>query len=213
MLEDARTFGVIDLLGSLSSPGGSSSPFARNEALGHDDADFEGNMWGDAPGESGGSGLRISGLDNGGGGHGLGVGMDGVGTCGSGNCGAKGFGKDFGRVKGDHHSTGPSVRIGQGVTSGRLPSEVVQRIVRQNYGRFRFCYENGLRLNPNLTGRVTARFVIGSTGSVMTVQNGGSDIPDSAVVSCVVQAFYGLSFPSPEHGVVTVSYPILFSPG
>ena len=89
----------------------------------------------------------------------------------------------------------------------------MQRIVRQNYGRFRMCYENGLRSNPNLTGRVTARFVISREGSVSNVQNGGSDIPDSGVVSCVVQAFYGLSFPSPDNGIVSVSYPIMFSPG
>lgn len=213
-LDAARSFGMIDLLGSLSSSVGASSPFARNEALGHDDADFEGNMWGDAPGESGGNGLRLAGLDNGGGGHGVGVAIGGIGTCGSGNCGPKGFGSDIGRVRGDHKSTGPKIRPdGVSQVSGHLPPEVVQRIVRQNYGRFRMCYENGLHANPNLTGRVTARFVIGSGGSVTNVQNGGSDIPDSGVVSCVVQAFYGLSFPSPENGIVTVSYPIMFSPG
>ena len=54
LVDAAKTFGIIELLGSLSSSAGSISPFARNEALGHDDADFEGNMWGDAPGESGG---------------------------------------------------------------------------------------------------------------------------------------------------------------
>jgi hypothetical protein len=70
-----------------------------------------------------------------------------------------------------------------------------------------------LRVNPNLTGRVTARFVISREGSVSNVQNGGSDIPDSGVVSCVVQAFYGLSFPAPDNGIVSVSYPIMFSPG
>jgi len=105
------------------------------------------------------------------------------------------------------------MRAGVQTVSGHLPPEVVQRIVRQNYGRFRQCYENGLRSNPNLTGRVTARFVISREGSVANVQNGGSDLPDSAVVSCVVSAFYGLSFPTPEAGIVTVSYPIMFSPG
>ena len=42
----------------------------------------------------------------------------------------------------------------QGATqvNGRLPPEVIQRIVRQNFGRFRLCYENGLRNNPNLAG-------------------------------------------------------------
>jgi hypothetical protein len=29
----------------------------------------------------------------------------------------------------------------------------------------------------------------------------------------VVRSFYGLSFPQPEGGIVTVVYPIMFSPG
>jgi len=214
MIDAARKFGMIDLLGSLSSSaGGTSSPFARNEALGHDASDAEGNMFGDEIGESGGNGLRLSGLDNGGGGHGLGVGIGGIGTCGTGNCGPSGFGNSVGRLGGEHKARTPIIRSPSTQVSGRLPAEVVQRIVRQNYGRFRMCYENGLRSNPNLTGRVTARFVISREGSVSNVQNGGSDIPDSGVVSCVVQAFYGLSFPSPENGIVSVSYPIMFSPG
>jgi hypothetical protein len=95
---------------------------------------------------------------------------------------------------------------------GRLPPEVIQRIVRANFDRLRLCYENGLRNNPNLQGRVAVRFVIGRDGAVSNVGNGGSDMPDGNVVSCVVRAFYGLSFPPPDGGTVTVTYPIMFSP-
>ena len=106
------------------------------------------------------------------------------------------------------------MRIGVTETSnGRLPPEVVQRIVRQNFGRFRHCYDQALTRNPNLQGRVAARFVIDRSGAVSSVANGGSDLPDSGVVSCVLSAFYGLSFPAPEGGIVTVVYPIAFSPG
>lgn len=97
--------------------------------------------------------------------------------------------------------------------SGRLPPEVIQRIVRQNYGRFRSCYEYGLSRNPNLEGRIQVRFIIGRDGTVSNAQNGGSDLPDSAVVSCVIGAYYGLNFPQPEGGIVTVVYPIMFQPG
>jgi hypothetical protein len=215
-VEAARHFGMVELLGTLSSSMGSSSPFARNEALGHDSLDAEGNMFGDTIGESGGNGLRFGGLDNGGGGHGLGVGIGGIGTCGTGNCGPAGDGgfvRSVGHLGPGHVTTAPKIRVGGVTTSGRLPPEVVQRIVRQNYGRFRMCYENGLHGNPNLTGRVAVRFVIGREGSVSNAANGGSDLPDSGVVSCVVQAFYGLSFPAPDNGIVSVTYPIMFSPG
>jgi hypothetical protein len=129
--------------------------------------------------------------------------------------GASGFGRGVGLGKGKgHESKSPRLRPdGATKVSGHLPPEVIQRIVRQNYGRFRACYESGLRGNPNLTGRVTARFIIGRDGAVTNAANGGSDMPDSKVVGCVLSQFYGLSFPSPENGIVTVSYPIMFTPG
>ena len=102
--------------------------------------------------------------------------------------------------------------LGSTNVSGRLPPEVIQRIVRQNFGRFRLCYESGLRNNPNLQGRVAVRFIIGRDGRVSNV-GGAGDLPDSGVVSCVTRAFYGLSFPSPDGGIVQVSYPIVFTPG
>jgi hypothetical protein len=136
------------------------------------------------------------------------AGPSGVGGIGAG----QGFGSGHGRLGGSHRSRPPRVSMGATQVSGRLPPEVIQRIVRQNFGRFRLCYENGLRNNPNLQGRVSARFVIGRDGAVSTVNNGGSDLPDAGVVSCVLRAFNGLSFPQPEGGVVTVTFPILFAP-
>jgi hypothetical protein len=105
------------------------------------------------------------------------------------------------------------MRPGPLVVSGRLPPQVIQRIVRQNFGRFRLCYEKGLAANPNLQGRVSVRFVIDRNGAVSNAANGGSSMPSSEVTNCVLGAFYGLSFPKPEGGIVTVSYPIAFSPG
>src|SRR6185503_5840316 len=49
-------------------------------------------------------------------------------------------------------------------------------------------------------------------GSVASASNGGSDLPDAGVISCVVKAFSGLAFPEPEGGIITVTYPIMFSP-
>ena len=57
------------------------------------------------------------------------------------------------------------------------------------------------------------KFVVDRSGAVSTVQDGGSDLPDQGTVGCVVRSFGNLSFPQPEGGHVTVTYPILFSPG
>ncbi|MBL8607517.1 MAG: hypothetical protein JNL38_09365, partial [Myxococcales bacterium] len=57
------------------------------------------------------------------------------------------------------HSVGPvTVREGAPVVRGGLPVEVIQRVVRMSFGRFRLCYEEGLRTNPNLAGTVTVRY-------------------------------------------------------
>ena len=106
----------------------------------------------------------------------------------------------------------PAVRMGATSASGRLPPEVIQGIVRPNFPRFRVCYENGLRHNPNLQGRVAVRFVIDRDGALTSLSDGGSDLPDDGVVSCMVRAFEGLRFPEPEGLIVTVVYQIMLCP-
>ncbi|MFO7179921.1 MAG: AgmX/PglI C-terminal domain-containing protein [Pseudomonadota bacterium] len=217
-LREAMEFGMIGLLntGAAGDPNAPTAPWGRDTSLGTDEISARGNMWGDEIGDAfGAGGLGLSGIGEGGGGRGEGIGLGNIGTLGhgAGTGTGQGFGAGHGRLGGSHTTKAPKVRMGATTVSGRLPPEVIQRIVRQNFGRFRMCYEQGLGRNPNLQGRVSARFVIGRDGSVSNVSNGGSDLPDSAVVSCVLSAFYGLSFPQPEGGIVTVVYPIMLSPG
>lgn len=108
--------------------------------------------------------------------------------------------------------TSPSLRQGATQVNGKLPPEVIQRIIRQNFGRYRLCYENGLRTNPKLGGTVKVKFTITRAGDVSQPSDSGSDLPDKAVVACVVKGFANLSFPQPEGGVVVVVYPIIFAP-
>lgn len=217
-LREARDFGMIGLLnaGASGDPNAPTAPWGRDTSLGMDDVSAQGNMWGDEIGDAFGSGgLGLSGIGEGGGGRGEGIGLGNIGTLGhgAGTGTGQGFGSGHGRLGGSHKTRSPKVRMGATSVNGRLPAEVIRRIVRQNFGRFRMCYEQGLARNPNLEGRVGVRFVIGRDGSVSNVGNGGSDIPDSGVVSCTISAFYGLSFPQPEGGIVRVTYPIMFSPG
>jgi hypothetical protein len=212
-LQQARDFGMIGLLQSMQgSVGTPTSPWGREIASGLDDRNANGNMFGSTIDDAAGSGgLTLSGIGEGGGDKGEGIGIGRVGTIGHDLVG--GSGHSTGRLSRQHTTRSPSVmRVGTPSVGGRLPPEVIQRVVRQNFGRFKACYENGLRNNPSLAGRVAVRFVIGRDGDVSNVANGGSDLPDGGVVSCVTRAFYGLSFPHPENGIVTVTYPIVFSP-
>jgi hypothetical protein len=134
--------------------------------------------------------------------------LSGCHSCGTGT----GFGTGHGRLGGRPRTGPPKVRIGVPLVSAGIPPELVHRAVRRGLRDFRACYEDGLRNNPNLQGKVTARLSIGRDGTVASVANGGSDMPDGGVVACVITAFRELSFPAPEGSVVTVTAPILFSP-
>jgi len=214
--KEATDFGTIGLLATMNATNAPSNPWA-DVATGPDAINATGDLFSQELGEGHGfGGLSMSGIGLGGGGKGLGVGMGGIGTCSGINCygnGQDGFNRSLGRSGApDHVTKSPRIAIQPATLSGHLPADVIQRIVRQNFGRFRSCYEVGLRSNPNLEGRVVARFVIGRDGAVSNVSAGG-DLPDAQVRSCVASAFYGLSFPSPDVGIVTVSYPIMLQPG
>jgi len=215
LLAEAREAGMIGLLRADQGSSFSHPVFGRDESLGNADVTAQGSLWGDEPGESSGmGGLGLSGIGFGGGdlfGDGVGIGRGPVGTIGLGT-GRAGTGLGTGRPGGTHEAKGPIMRTaGDTTVSGRLPAQVIQRVVRQNFGRFRMCYEQGLAKNPNLEGRVSVRFVIGRDGAVSAVAGGG-DLPDAATTSCVSSAFYGIAFPAPENGVVKVTYPLMFSP-
>ena len=217
-LQEAAQFGMIGLISTMGGgdPNAPTAPWGRDESLGQDEKSARGNMFGDTIGDSfGAGGLGLSGVGEGGGGRGEGIGLGNFGGLGhgAGTGTGQGIGNGHGRLGGGHQVRAPRIREGATSVNGRLPPEVIQRIVRQNFGRFRLCYENGMRNNPNLQGRVTVKFVIDRSGAVAMTADGGSDLPDQGVVQCVVRGFGNLSFPQPEGGMVTVVYPIMFNPG
>ena len=206
-IRQAQEFGMIGML-NAGDAGALSSVFGG-------DAGALGNMWGDSVGESfgaGGLGLRGTGA---GGGQGEGIGLGNIGTIGHGSGTGTGSGYGHGSTRlGGPHTTPPKIRQGAITVNGRLPPEVIQRIVRQNFGRFRLCYENGLRSDPKLAGTVATKFVIATDGSVSSAaRDSSTTMTDAAVVSCITRAFSNLSFPQPEGGIVTVVYPVILEPG
>jgi hypothetical protein len=218
-LAEASTWGILGMLPSAmpTDPNAPAVPWGST-LRGSDDVSAFGRLYGRDIGDAFGTGLDLSGLEEGGGGQAHAIGMGGMpglghtGTCtGPGPC--DGIGHGIGLHPGGYVPHRPSApRYGNPQTNGRLPAEVIQRIVRQNDGRYRFCYENGLKNNPNLQGRVSVRFLIDRNGAVAVASDAGSDIPDESVRRCVVSSFTALSFPPPDSGIVTVVYPIVFSP-
>ena len=216
LLQDATNFGLVGILSSYSGgdPNAPTAIWGRDDSLGNDAVSANGSLWGNQIGESfGAGGLSLTGIGESGAGNAEGIGLGRINTLGHGD--GTGLDQGFGpgtKLSNSHRTTTPKLRVGATNTSGKIPPEVIQRIVRQNFGRFKTCYQMGLKNNPSLTGRVTARFVIDRNGVASQASNGGSDLPDNSVVSCVTSCFNNLSFPAPENGIVTVSYSIQFSP-
>ena len=219
-LSEASNIGMIGLLRSEFG-GDPSAPVVPWGAVlnGSDDVSKIGTLFGDSIDDGRGSGgLGLHGLEQGGGGTSNAIGINGFDMLGhgSGSCDGpdpcSGYGHGVGRLSGGHVSHAPSIRETTPIVCGRIEPEVIRRVVRLNEGRYRACYERGLRTDPSLQGRVTVKFVIDRTGAVGVAADGGSDLPDEAVRRCVVSSFLSLSFPSPDTGAVTVVYPIVFSP-
>ncbi len=219
-LKEAAEFGMIGLINASSSsdPNAPIVPWGTVQN-GSDPSSRLGNLWSDDIGDAFGTGLGLSGTGEGAGGKGEGIGVGDVGGLGHmlpGNCTGPncGMGHGSARLAPTHVARGPHLEWDRHVeVNGRLDPAVIQRIVRLNSGRFVGCYQNGLQSNPSLEGRVAVSFMIGRDGGVsMAKDTAGSDLPNQEVRSCVVRSFYGLSFPEPVGGVVSVSYPFTFSP-
>ncbi len=197
---EERTFGMIGLLQGGHHAG--SSAFSDEYGQG-----AMGNIFGATIEDAAGAGgLGLSGDGQGGGGLGAGVPLERIGT-GTG----QGFGSCHCRLGGKHLARVPILRIDDGFsTSGRLPPEAIQRIVRQNFGRLRMCYQRGLERDPGLEGRVAVKFVIDREGEVSMASVAERSLDDESVAQCVARTFHTMSFPKPEGGIVTVVYPIVF---
>jgi len=217
-LIESNRYGAI---GALASVFGSTSnaPVSFNggeESIGKDPADYQGNLFGDHPGDAFGyNGLGPMGTGPGGGGWFDGIGLNRIGGFGHGCVGSHcGDGGEWGGGKGGKGL----VRKPQGVkmidtsveSTGTLPPDIIKRVIRANFPRFRACYEQGLKKDPGLRGTVAVRFIIDSTGATESVSLAGGSMSDSQVSSCVLGVYSTISFPSPENGKVMVKYPIDF---
>jgi hypothetical protein len=215
--EDLKTMaesgGIFALLSARKMP---TSPFGLDTASGFDPEDALGALTGDEIGANlGYGGLALRGTGRGGGG-------DGRNTIGVGSLGRIAWTRLRGRCTGAHcdffgsASRNFSKRRGSGVrvrstdvaVKGALSKETIRRIVRRHLNEIKFCYEKGLRKRPDLSGRVSVRFLIEPTGGVKTAAVASSTTNDFSVDQCIAHTVSRMTFPMPkESGIVIVTYP------
>lgn len=100
------------------------------------------------------------------------------------------------------------LRQGPTQVTGRLPPEVIQRIVRQQYGRFRQCAQQA---PPRAMLRVMAQFTIDEAGHIGRDTTVTTEPEEAAMNACITHRLAGVSFPQPEGGTVAVVYPLAIS--
>ncbi len=102
-----------------------------------------------------------------------------------------------------------------------LDKDYIRSRIREDYIPLaKDCYEQGLKKNPKLAGKIVADFSIvgnknvgGIIDEVAFDRDGGTTLGDPDVLECLKQSLYSVTFePPPDDGKVTVTYPISFSP-
>ncbi len=94
-----------------------------------------------------------------------------------------------------------------------LAREVVSDVIRGGFPRMRQCYERALEQNEVLKGRIELWLEVTPWGDVFTARIRSSTLPDPAAQECALAVVRALRFPPlAGGGVMTLAYPITFSP-
>lgn len=101
------------------------------------------------------------------------------------------------------------------VSGEGLDKSIIRRIVRAHIGSIRECYNEGLRDNPQLAGKVVISFVVGSEGKVtQSTVSEDTELEDEKTALCMADAVHDWVFPRPKDGKsVSITYPFNLQPG
>jgi hypothetical protein len=93
---------------------------------------------------------------------------------------------------------------------GALPKAVIRKVVNNNKKQIRYCYEIELQRDQTLAGKLTVKWLIGSTGLVAKVIVLDSTLNNSNVEKCITSRIEAWIFPQPAGGgIVEVNYPFV----
>ncbi len=93
---------------------------------------------------------------------------------------------------------------------GLLADEVGQ-VIHKHMDSIRYCHEAAIIAQPNISGRIVVRFVIGGSGSVKKVSITSSTLPSDQLANCIMRKLSTFRFPKPKGGIdVSVDYPFIF---
>ena len=89
--------------------------------------------------------------------------------------------------------------------------DIAQKIAAKK-GAIKFCYDPELQKNPNLKGKVSYDFTIGSAGRITKISVGKDGLGNKNVVNCAMKIIKKINFRRPIGGECVIRYPYVFSP-
>jgi TonB family protein len=138
------------------------------------------------------------------------IGLDGIFTPGRAG-GDKDYGQRIGGLPGKV-SVDPAIApVEFKVNDGSLDRELVRRVIQENKGQIRACFESLLNRYPELSGTAQTQFTIGPNGQVLESKVTQTSTGSKELDLCVASRVRLWRFPKPKGGgMVVVSYPFLF---
>lgn len=129
--------------------------------------------------------------------------------------GAKGNalgGKASGEGVGGFGETGKStLETGAMEVEGGLTKDDIRKALAENRRAIRNCYERSLMVKKDLQGRLTLKWRIAPSGSVVSIAIQSSDLNSPSLDSCVLEIVKGIQFAqAPNKLPTTVIYPFVF---
>ena len=158
-------------------------------------------------GSGGGGGLNLGGSGSGSVKPGAGGGGKGLKDIGETGGSAGGGAATAGTAKTVEGPKGSAMVGGAGVAGGKVAN--ASSVVARMKGRFRNCYNAGLKSDPEMAGSATLTARIGPSGEVTSV-GGGASGGLSKIVPCLKSVVRGGGFAAPEGGSAMISIPITF---
>jgi hypothetical protein len=96
--------------------------------------------------------------------------------------------------------------------NGNHVPDDVSRVLKDNFGRFRLCYEPAIATNPSVAGFVLFELTVDKDGSVSSAKTTESEIADAKAIACLLDSCKRLVFPKPADGKrATLTFHIRFT--
>ncbi len=141
---------------------------------------------------------------------GLRGGGGGDGAAGIGDLGGAGGGKG-GEVKKEAKAPKAVLETGSVDIGSSEDAASVRSTMKRYNARIRACYEKELKGNPDLSGKVTAYWIITPSGSAEDVDIIGNSTGNAALASCITREIKRIRFPAPEDDIEVDGYNWVFS--